>query len=122
MIIPILKSIRTLLSYVLAVSFIFSPFIPYGQYIGYVIAVFFLIQLPFIRKNDYCLNTWYIIDVLACHCVHRTKENRSISGWTGQHMHKFRRYYYQAKVIDLIFGEDHCEREFIKERDKGHVI
>ena len=122
MIIPILKSIRTLFSYVLAVSFIFSPFIPCGEYIGYVVATFFLIQLPLIRQYDYCLSTWYIIDILACHCVHATGTKRTISGWTGQHMQKYKRYYYQAKVIDLIFGEGHCERELIKERNKGYVI
>lgn len=122
MFITILKAIRTLFSYVIAVSFIFSPFIPCGEYIGYAIAAFFLIQLPLIRKYDYCLSTWYIVDILACHCVHATGAKRSISGWTGQHMHEYKRYYYQSKVIDLLFGEGHCEREFTRERTNGYVI
>ena len=118
MIKPVLKSIRTLFSYVLAVSFVISPFIPYGQYIGYLVASFFLVQFPLIRKYEYCLSTWYIVDVLACHCVHGTGTKRSISGWTGQHMHSKKRYHYQAKVIDFAFGEGHCWNEFLKEKAK----
>jgi hypothetical protein len=119
--IAILKSLRTLFSYVIAVSFIISPFLPNGEIIGYLIAVFFLVQLPFIRQYEYCLSTWYVIDILACHCVHNTGIHRTISGYTGERIHKHKRFYYQSKVIDLIFGKEHCLREFKREQAKGYV-
>jgi hypothetical protein len=121
MIIPLLKMLKNLTGYLFVAFFLFSPFVPYGHYIGYLLALFFLIQLPFIRKNDYCLSTWYVIDILACHCCHGTGDKRSISGWTGQHMKNKKRYYYQAKVIDFAFGKNHCLREYQKEKAKGHV-
>ncbi len=121
MIIPLLKMFKNLIGYLFVAFFLFSPFVPYGNYIGYLLAFFFLSQLPLIRKYDYCLSTWYLIDILACHCIHKTGHKRSISGWTGQHMKKLRRYHYQAKGIDFIFGEGHCWREYLREKAKGYV-
>jgi hypothetical protein len=100
----------------------FSPFVPGGNYIGYALAVFFLIQLTFMRKYDYCLSTWYIIDILACHCCHGTGAKRSISGWTGQHMKTKRRYHYQARLIDFAFGKGHCWNEYQRETGQGYTL
>jgi len=121
MLLPIFKMLKNLAGYLFVAFFVLSPFVPGGHYVGYILALFFLIQLPSINQCDYCLSTWYLIDVLACHCIHKTGRNRSISGWTGQHMTTKKRYYYQAKVIDFIFGKDHCLQEFQREKAKGYV-
>lgn len=62
-----------------------------------------------------------MIDILACHCIHKTGFKRSISGWTGQHMDSKKRYYYQSVVIDFGFGKNHCRQEYRKEKNRGHV-
>lgn len=121
MIIPILKMLKNLIGYLFAAFFLLSPFVPGGDYVGYMLALFFLVQLPFIHKSDYCLSTWYLIDILACHCMHKTGQYRSISGWTGQHMATKKRYYYQAKFIDLLFGKGHCLQEYQRELVRGHA-
>jgi len=122
MLLPLLKMLKNLTGYIFVAFFVLSPFVPYGHYIGYILALFFLLQLPFIRKYDYCLSTWYLIDILACHCIHKTGDKRSISGWTGQHMATLPRYRYQAYLIDFALGKDHCLQEYQKEKAKGHVL
>lgn len=119
--VPIFKTVKNFIGYLFVAFFLLAPFVPYGEFVGYILAVFFLIQLPFIRHCDYCLSTWYLIDVLACHCIHKTGLYRSISGWTGQHMFDKKRYEYQAKVIDFIFGKNHCVEQYLKEKDKGYI-
>lgn len=118
---PKLKVLRNLTGYTFVAFFVLAPFLPYGEFIGYLLALFFLVQLPLIRQCDYCLSTWYIIDILACHCCHGTGSKRSISGWTGQHMNDKPRYVCQAKLIDAVFGENHCRDEYQKELAKGYV-
>ena len=108
---PIIKALRQLLGYVFFAYLLLDT--PLG--------VFFLVQFFFINKYSYCFFTWYVLDIFACHVFHGTGSKRTISGWTGQHMHKYRRYYYQAKAIDLIFGKDHCFKTFKSEHDKGYV-
>ncbi len=113
--IPILKTLRQLFGYC------FVAYVLLDTPIG----VFFLIQLPLIRYK-YCFNTWYIIDVLLCHLLHGTGHQRTISGWTGQHAGQYKRYYYQAVVIDKLLellgdGKHHCKRAFINEKQKGYV-
>lgn len=120
-VLPFLKMLRNLLGYSFVAFFVLSPFVPYGNFVGYVLAVFFLIQLPLIRKYEYCLSTWYLIDLLACNAIHKTGITRSISGWTGQHMKEIKRYHYQAIVIDFVFGKNHCWQEFQKEKANGDV-
>ena len=111
----LLKSVRQLLGYLI---------------IGYLllntpIGVFFLAQFPLIGRFEYCFRTWLAIDVLLCTILHGTKR-RTISGWTGQHMDKYKRYYYQALVIDGLAklvgdGEHHCKRAFLSEKQQGLV-
>lgn len=108
--VPKLKALRTLLSYLLASLFLFTPF-------GWPL----LFQLPFIGKSKYCLDTWYLIDKLICHFCHGTGRWRTISGWTGQHMKNHKRYYVQAKLIDLLLGKDHCYNAFLAEKERGYV-
>lgn len=62
-----------------------------------------------------------MLDIFACHVFHNTGSKRTISGWTGQHMHLSKRYHYQAKVIDFGFGKGHCELTFKSEQVKGQV-
>lgn len=73
MILAKLKFIKNLIGYALLVlALIVSP-------IGWVL----LIMLLFINRNQYCLNTWLIIDKLGCHLCHNTGLHRTISGYTG---------------------------------------
>jgi hypothetical protein len=109
--IPILKALRQLLGYAFFAYLLLDT--PLG--------VFFLVQFLFIKKYPYCFYTWYVLDIFACHVFHSTGSKRTISGWTGQHMHKSRRYYYQAKVIDFGFGKDHCFNTYLSELEKGNV-
>lgn len=108
---PLIKTIRTLATYLLVAFMLFWDY--YG--------LFFILQFPFIRVNKYCFSTWYVIDVLVCHVAHGTGSRRSISGWTGQHMSSKKRYMWQSKLIDLAFGKNHCQLEYVKERDRGYV-
>lgn len=121
-ILPLLKMLKNLLGYIFVAFFLFSPFVPYGHFVGYLLAVFFLIQLPFINKSNYCLSTWYLIDKLACNAIHNTGKYRTISGWTGQHMHVMPRYRYQAVLIDSVFGKGHCWEQYLSEKANEHVI
>lgn len=109
--IPILKALRQLLGY------LFFAYVFLDTWLG----VFFIIQFPFINKNTYCFFTWYILDIFACHVFHNTGSKRTISGWTGQHMHQYKRYYYVSVVIDFGFGENHCINEYLSEKKKGYV-
>lgn len=114
--IPILKAFRQLLGYCLAAYALLNT--PIG--------VFFLVQFPLIKRYDFCFNTWYIIDVLLCHICHGTGYQRTISGWTGQHMYKHKRYYYQACVIDFLAsavgdGPNHCYRAYLREKELGYI-
>ena len=108
---PILKALRQLVGYA------FFGYLILGTPLG----VFFLVQFFFISKYRYCFYTWYILDIFACHVFHDTGSKRTISGWTGQRMKRYRRYHYQAKAIDFAFGKDHCIKEFERERAKGYV-
>jgi hypothetical protein len=108
---PVLRALRQLLGYA------FFGYLLLGTPLG----VFFLVQFFFISKYPYCFSTWLVLDIFACHVFHGTGVKRTISGWTGQHMHTSRRYYYQAKVIDFAFGKDHCFKTFKSERAKGYT-
>lgn len=110
-VIPILKALRQLIGYAFFIYIFLST--PLG--------VFFLPQFFLIKKYPYCFCTWYVLDIFACHVFHNTGSKRTISGWTGQHMYKYKRYYYQSKVIDFGFGENHCINTFISEKKKGYV-
>lgn len=77
-------------------------------------------MLFFIHKSQWCLDTWLLIDKLACNICHRTGLNRTISGYTGQRIH-LPRYKIQAKFIDLIFGKNHCVEQFTYESKRGWV-
>ena len=110
MLIPILKSLRTLFSYLI---------------LGVVFGGSCSPLLPFMNKNNLPFRIWYLIDLLTCTVAHDTSM-RTISGWTGQHMATKKRYYYQAKVIDWLaelFGDkpEHCLRAFVWERKQGFV-
>lgn len=106
----IILTIRQLLGYLIFGLLLLAT--PLGWY--------FFAHLPFIKKNSYSLYIWHAIDVLACAVCHRV-HRRTISGWTGQWMHSKKRYLYQAKVIDFLFGEGHCVLVYEYERDKGLV-
>lgn len=108
---PILKTLRTLISYLLVAFFLLTPF-------GWI----FLAQLPFIGVSRYCHHTWYVIDILVCHVCHNTGPKRTISGWTGQYMNSKKRYRYQSRVIDFMFGKGHCWQEYQHEKSKGYVL
>jgi hypothetical protein len=82
---------------------------------------FLLGMLFFINKSQWCLDTWLLIDKLTCNLFHRTGLNRTISGYTGERLH-LKRYQLQAKVIDFIFGQKHCHKEFLYEKKKGWVV
>lgn len=113
--IPILKTLRQLLGYCLiAYTLLNTP-----------LGVFFLALFPLIGRYEYCFNIWHTIDVLICSILHGTHK-RTISGWTGQHAQKYKRYYYQAKVIDFLAelagdGLNHCHRAYLHELKKGLV-
>lgn len=115
--IPILKALRQLFGYCLVAYLLLNT--PLG--------VFFLLQFLFIKKYKYAFYTWYALDVLICHICHGTGIKRTISGWTGQHMHKYKRYYYQAIVIDWLLellgdGPNHSLRTFNNEKKQGFVV
>lgn len=105
------KVLRTLLGYVL---------------IGLPALLVFGWLLPFIdvKQKNYAFNIWYAIDVAVCAIAHNTYK-RSISGWTGQHMHTKPRYKYQAMIIDFLLkkvdGPDHCWRVYTQELSRGYV-
>jgi len=110
MIFSILKSLRTLLSYLVLGTFFGGLCLP---------------LLPFIFENNMPFRIWYLIDVLICTVAHNTYM-RTISGWTGQHMSSKKRYCYQAKVIDWLaqlVGDtsNHCFRQYRWEIKKGYV-
>jgi hypothetical protein len=74
-------------------------------------------------KVNYAFNIWLALDVVVCSIVHGTR-HRTISGWAGQRMDTSKRYYYIAKVIDLLFrviGDDkgHCKRAY--EWERSHI-
>lgn len=108
---PIIKALRQLLGYVFFAYLLLDT--PLG--------VFFLVQFFFINKYSYCFFTWYVLDIFACHVFHGTGSKRTISGWTGQHMHTHKRYYYQSRVIDFGFGKNHCIKTFLGEKAKGYL-
>lgn len=106
---------RTLIAYVLlALVFLVNP-------IGWV---FLLFGLGCFFRIPYCLTVWYNIDVALCGFCHNTKL-RTISGWTGQHLHQ-PRYKVQAKVIDFLAelcGDqpNHCTRVYHQEKARGLI-
>jgi len=105
-----LKTIRTLLSYLV---------------IGLVFGGICSPLLFFMKGDNLPFRIWFIIDLLICTIAHNT-DMRTVSGWTGQHMHNKKRYYYQAKVIDWLAevagdGPNHCYRAFQWEVKKGRV-
>ena len=75
--------------------------------------------------NKYAILQWLSLDKLAAATIHNL-DNRTISGWAGQHMHSKKRYYYQSRFIDklaILLGDEagHCYREYLKELKKGLV-
>jgi hypothetical protein len=104
----ILKVLRTLFAYL---------------FLGVMVGTAFLPLLPFIRRSEYAFRVWYTIDVLICSVSHGTTE-RTISGWTGEHMQASTRYLVQGRVINFILrltGDSplHCERAYEWEVRKG---
>ena len=126
---------RTLLAY-LVISLIFVDsfiwLLPLSESVIYglnifdsVICTLLVVSLFFVRDGNYAFYVWYSIDVTICSIAHGTV-NRTISGWTGEHATKSKRYMYQAKLIDyfaFVFGDgwSHCERAYIWEKSKGYV-
>jgi len=108
--IDVLKSVRTLLAYVITGLFVCIPF---------------LVLLPFIGRKGYAFEVWLAIDVFICTIAHGTRY-RTISGWTGQHMLTHNRYYLQAIIIDWLLQKlgdapNHCLRAYQHEKAKGLV-
>jgi len=103
------KFIKNIFVYALVATLLLSP-------LGWVLVVMFF----YIEKSEWCKDTWLILDILACNLRHKTGINRTISGWTGQHLH-LPRYKKQARLIDGYFGKNHCIIQFRYERKKGYV-
>lgn len=104
----LIKVLRTLFAYLIIGLFVGAPF-----------SVF----LPYIRSNKYAFRVWYAIDVFICTVAHGTNE-RTISGWTGEHMKTKTRYRIQGRVINFILrltgdSPQHCERAYAWEIKKG---
>lgn len=114
--IPLLKTFRQLLGYVLITYLLLKT--P-------LVGVFFIVQLPLVFKFDYCRFCWLMLDMTICTIIHGTYM-RTISGWTGQHMDKYKRYQYQAAVIDWLLekmgdSKNHCKRAYEYELSKKYV-
>lgn len=103
-----LKVLRTLFAYL---------------FLGVMVGAPFLLLLPYVRRSEYVFRVWYTIDVLICTVAHGTTE-RTISGWTGEHMKTSTRYLVQGRVINFILrltGDAplHCERAYEWEIRQG---
>jgi len=106
----LIKVLRTLSAYLIIGAFIGLPF---------------AVLLPFIRRSSYAFRVWYAIDVFICTVAHGT-ENRTISGWTGEHINNSTRYRIQAQVIDFILRQtgdapNHCKRAYEWELREGKI-
>lgn len=113
-IVGVLQTFKQLLAYLLVTTLLISPA---GWY--------FIALAFFIRDGNYAWRVWIMIDRLACTTIHGTLR-RTISGYTGQFMHRKKRYYYQAKVIDFLarcVGDtpNHCYRAYLWEQRKGYI-
>ncbi|MBO9492076.1 hypothetical protein J7384_17070 [Endozoicomonas sp. G2_1] len=108
--IPILKTLRTLLAYLV---------------LGLPTLLFIWPTAFWIKKNRAIRSAWISFDKRICSFAHGTYD-RTISGYTGQFMHKHKRFEYQAKFIDFfaeLFGDDpdHCYRAYLYELGRGLV-
>jgi len=113
-IVPLLKTVRQLAGYLFVGTLL-------NTYAGYAL----LLLLPFIKVNKYCYIAWLSFDVFVCTVCHGTV-GRSISGWTGQYQEQYKRYHYQARLIDWSFEKmgdkpNHCKRVFKAELAAGKV-
>jgi len=93
--------------------------------IGLPVLLLLCPSAPYIRTNHIVWLVWIWFDRMVCTFAHGTWK-RTISGWTGQHFIRKKRYCYQSKVIDalaVLFGDDkqHCQRAYQWEQDKGFV-
>ena len=100
-----LRMLRQLLGYALVATLLVSP-------IGLFYA---LCGIGCLLRNDYCFKQWLALDILACTTIHNT-QRRTISGFTGQHLH-INRYALQAKFIDSLAimcgdSKNHCLRSY----------
>ncbi|GLX85045.1 hypothetical protein tloyanaT_12970 [Thalassotalea loyana] len=110
MLLSLLKTIRTLLAYVL---------------VGLPLIAAYFFTIPTTIFSRWGQNFWLSIDIVICSAAHGTRY-RTISGWTGEHAFTKRRYQYQAYIIDLLAYPferqwDHCHRAYIYELKKGLV-
>lgn len=117
----ILRSIKTLILYLLCFLIIVDiPWTPLDDLVTFG-GQFLLAMLVGAFFSNYAFNIWFGLDIVVCSIVHGTRY-RTISGWVGQRMDNDKRYYYKAKVIDLLFkllgdGPDHCKRSYLWEKE-----
>ncbi|GLX86383.1 hypothetical protein tloyanaT_26360 [Thalassotalea loyana] len=107
---PIFKVFQQLLGYVL---------------IGLPMSLLMLPSLIAFNRSTHIKRSWLALDIFIATLAHGTLR-RTISGLTGERMHKQKRYYYQALVIDFLAklvgdGPNHCYRAYLWEQRQGLV-
>jgi len=96
----VLKTIRTLLCYLLCGILLITPFI--------------VLSFPALFGNNWAFNCLYSLDIFICSLCHGTRLE-SISA-RSYRLRNDKRYYYQMRFIDLLAkpfdGKEHCRRAF----------
>ena len=96
----VLKTLRTLLCYLLCGLLFIVPFI--------------VLSLIALLGSTWAFNSLYSIDITICSICHGTKLE-SISA-RSYRLRNDKRYYYQMRFIDLLAqpfdGKEHCRRAF----------